>query len=247
MAHPLKRNLKSLQDTVLEGTAVNLPLKRREGCRAFLCGCCLPQMFCEQEEKIMTRTNKNIQAMVITAVLLAIGMVLPFITGQIQAIGAMISPLHIPVLICGLTCGWQWGLALGVILPILRGLVFGMPPFPTQGLPMAFELGAYGLLAGMLYVMLLKKKLGTGHLPAMLAALVLAMIGGRIIGGAAKGLLLMFGLIGSKAPYTFSAFITSYFVATAPGAVIHLILVPAIVTALERAKLSPLLQNGGFE
>ena len=91
------------------------------------------------------------------------------------------------------------------------------------------------------------KKIYDSKIFWMLTALVLAMIGGRIIGGAAKGLLLLFGLIGSKAPYTFSAFITSYFVATAPGAVIHLILVPAIVTALERAKLSPLLQNGGFE
>ena len=64
--------------------------------------------------------------MVITAMLLAVGMILPFITGQIQAIAKIISPLHIPVLICGLCCGWKWGLALGAVLPLLRGLIFGI-------------------------------------------------------------------------------------------------------------------------
>ena len=84
--------------------------------------------------------------MVIAAMLLAVGIILPFITGNIQAIAKIISPLHIPVLICGLCCGWKWGLALGAILPLLRGLLFGIPVFPTSALPMAFELAAYGTL-----------------------------------------------------------------------------------------------------
>ena len=79
------------------------------------------------------------------------------------------------------------------------------------------------------------------RLPAMLCALVIAMIGGRIIGGAGKALLLSFGLIGSSSPYTFAVFFSSYFAGTAPGALIHLVLVPAVVTALERAKLSPMV------
>ncbi len=186
-------------------------------------------------------TNRNLRAMVVTALLLALGMILPFITGQIQVIGKIISPLHIPALICGLTCGWQWGLGLGIVLPILRGLTLGMPPFPMVALPMAFELGGYGLLTGLLYPFLLKKMKKERRLPAMLCALVIAMIGGRIIGGAGKALLLSFGLIGSSSPYTFAVFFSSYFAGTAPGALIHLVLVPAVVTALERAKLSPLV------
>ncbi|MBR1407669.1 MAG: ECF transporter S component [Clostridia bacterium] len=187
------------------------------------------------------KKNRSLSRMVVSALLLALGMVLPFLTGQIQVIGRIISPLHIPALICGLTCGWQWGLALGVVLPLLRGLTLGMPPFPVVALPMAFELGGYGLLTGLLYPFLLKKLKGNSHLPAMLCALVLAMIGGRIIGGAGKALLLTLGLIGSSSPYTFAVFFSSYFVSTAPGALIHLVLVPAVVTALERAKLSPLV------
>ena len=59
------------------------------------------------------------------------------------------------------------------------------------------------------------------------------------MGGIAKALLLWGGVIGG-APLTFGAFVTSYFVDTAVGAVIHLIVVPAVVLALEKAKLSPL-------
>ncbi len=191
------------------------------------------------------KRNKQLYCMVLSGVLLAVGLVLPFLTGQLQTIGKVISPLHIPVLICGLTCGWQWGLGVGIILPILRGLTFGMPPFPTSALPMAFELGAYGLLAGLLYPLFLKGLKKESHLPAMLLALILAMVGGRIVGDAAKAGLLALGIIGSKAPYTFAAFFASYFADTAVGALIHIVLIPAVVLALEKAKLSPLVSGLG--
>ena len=191
------------------------------------------------------KRNKQLYCMVLSGVLLAVGLVLPFLTGQLQTIGKVISPLHIPVLICGLTCGWQWGLGVGIILPILRGLTFGMPPFPTSALPMAFELGTYGLLTGLLYPLFLKGLKKESHLPAMLLALILAMVGGRIVGGAAKAGLLALGIIGSKAPYTFAAFFASYFADTAVGALIHIVLIPAVVLALEKAKLSPLVSGLG--
>ena len=191
----------------------------------------------------MTLKNKSLYRLTVTALLLALGLALPFLTGQIQVIGKAISPLHIPVLICGLTCGWPWGLGLGLVLPVLRGLIFTMPPFPNSALPMAFELAAYGLLTGLLYPLFLRLLNKKTHLPAMLCALIGAMIGGRAVGGAAKALLLALGVIGSKAPFTFAAFLTGYFVETAVGAAIHVVLVPAIVLALERAKLSPMFMK----
>jgi len=183
--------------------------------------------------------------MVITAMLLAVGMVLPFITGQVQAIAKIISPLHIPALICGLCCGWKWGLGLGIVMPVLRGLIFGIPVFPTSALPMAVELGAYGLFTGLLYPLMLKAFKSKNHLPAMLAALVSAMVLGRIAGGAAKAAFLAIGIISTRDPYTFSSFLTSYFVSTAAGAVIHIIIVPAVVLAVERAGLSPIAGRKG--
>lgn len=180
--------------------------------------------------------SSSLYRMIVTAVLLALGLVLPFLTGQLQTIGKLISPLHIPAFICGLTCGPVWGALLGLILPLLRMGLFGMPALP-MALPMTFELCAYGAVCGLLYPMLSRKL--PRRLPAMLAALICAMVAGRIVGGVAKALLLAGGAI-TGASMTFEAFITSYFLDTAVGAVIHLILVPVIVTALEKARLSPL-------
>lgn len=170
--------------------------------------------------------------MIVIAVLLALGMVLPFLTGQIPTIGQAISPLHIPAFIAGLTCGWGWGMALGLVLPILRSFMFGMPPLVAVAIPMAFELAAYACICGVAYPLLRKRM---KNLPAMLVALLLAMVAGRLMGGAAKAIVM--GITGSG--FTFSMFISSYFVTTAVGALIHLIVVPVVVLALEKAHLSP--------
>lgn len=181
------------------------------------------------------RRKSPLYPMLITAVLLAVGLVLPFVTGQMQVIGKLLSPLHIPAFICGLTCGWFWGGLLGAILPLLRMALFGMPALP-MALPMAFELCAYGVLCGVFYPVLIRAFRGM-RLPAMLATLLGAMVLGRIVGGAAKALLLASGAI-HGVPLTFGMFIASYFADTAVGAAIHLVLVPAVVTALEKARLS---------
>lgn len=173
--------------------------------------------------------------MTTTAVLLAVGMVLPMLLGHTQVLGQAISPLHIPVLIGGLTCGPLWGALLGALLPIVRSLLFGMPPLVPVAIPMAFEMAAYGLLTGLLYPVLVKLLGQQKRLNAMLLALLCAMVAGRLVGGAAKAVVM--GL--TAKPYGFSAFVQSYFVGTAVGAVIHLIVVPAVVTAVEKAKLSP--------
>ena len=182
----------------------------------------------------------QVTRMVIAAVLLAVGMMLPRFLGGVQVLGQTISPLHIPALIAGLTLGGVWGCVVGALIPLASSLL-GMPPLPIA-LPMAFECAAYGLLTGLLYPVLRRALKKDNHLPAILITLVIAMVGGRLVGGAAKALLLTFGAITSKAPFTMAAFISSYFVGTAVGAVIHLIVVPAVVLALEKAKLSPAAQ-----
>ena len=185
-------------------------------------------------------SKQKTYSMVIAAMLLAVGIILPFITGNRQAIAKIISPLHIPVLICGLCCGWKWGLALGAILPLLRGLLFGIPVFPTSALPMAFELAAYGTFTGLLYSVFLNRSRSGKHLGGILFALITSLIIGRFVGGAATALVLSLGVIGSKTPFTCAAFFTSYFVSTALGALIHIFLIPVVVLALEKAKLSPM-------
>lgn len=175
--------------------------------------------------------KSGLYSLLVTAILLAVGIVLPFLTGNMQVLGQAISPLHIPVLICGLTCGWGWGMGLGIVLPLLRSVLFGMPPLVPVAIPMAFEMAAYGALCGLFYPMLSKTCW------AMLIAMVIAMLAGRLVGGAAKAVVM--GIQGNA--YTFPAFVTAYFVNTAVGAVIHLLVVPLVVTALEKARLSPLV------
>ena len=96
--------------------------------------------------------NHNfLKNMALAALFLAIGLVLPFFTGQIPAVGKMLLPMHIPVLLCGLICGWQWGLGVGFVLPVLRSVLFSMPVMYPTATAMAFELAAYGAVIGYLY------------------------------------------------------------------------------------------------
>ena len=73
--------------------------------------------------------NSKVQNLVFSALLLTVGLVLPFFTGQIPQIGSMLLPMHLPVLLCGLICGGGWGLLCGIAGPVLSSLLSGMPPF----------------------------------------------------------------------------------------------------------------------
>lgn len=168
----------------------------------------------------------NVRRLIYSGVCLAIAIVLPFLTGQIPQIGAMLSPMHIPVLLCGFLCGGKWGASVGFIAPLLRYLLFHMPPMP-MGIAMAFELAAYGMISGVLYKKFPKKPKYTYE------TLIIAMIGGRIVWGIAR--FAIAGLNGSTFP--FSAFIAGAVTEAIPGIICHLIVIPLIVIALEKAKL----------
>ena len=60
-----------------------------------------------------TATKKQIQNLVTAATLMGVGIVLPIFTGQIPQIGNMLLPMHLPVLLCGLVCGWPYGAFCG--------------------------------------------------------------------------------------------------------------------------------------
>lgn len=95
--------------------------------------------------------KNELKNLVVAAMLLAVGLVLPFLTGQIQQIGNMLLPMHFPVILCGLICGWKYGLGVGFILPLLRSAIFGMPVMYPNAFAMAFELAAYGFFVGFLF------------------------------------------------------------------------------------------------
>ena len=119
-------------------------------------------------------TSARVLRLTYSALYLAIALVLPFLTGQIPQIGSMLCPMHIPALLCGFVCGWPWGLAVGFIAPLLRSALFGMPTMFPAAVAMAFELAAYGAVAGLLYRVLPKR---TG---CIYVALIAAMVAGVV-------------------------------------------------------------------
>ena len=170
----------------------------------------------------------SVKKLVFAALCLALCIVLPFLTGQIPQIGGMLSPMHIPVLLCGFLCGWPYALAVGLVAPLLRHLMFGIPPILTA-LVMTFELGAYGAFAGIFYQILPKKT------SCIYVALLLAMLAGRVVYGVASFIIL--GVSGTA--FTFQAFLSGAFLTAWPGILCHIIVIPLIVIALKKAKLMP--------
>ena len=173
----------------------------------------------------MSSKKKNLINMALAAMFLALALVLPFVTAGIPQIGNALCPMHIPVLICGFVCGWQYGMAVGFIAPLLRYLLFHMPPIYPIGAAMAFELAAYGLLCGLLYKAFPKKNI------YIYPALIISMLGGRIVWGIAR--YIMAGLSGSE--FSLSMFAAGAFVNAVPAIICHIILVPLVVMAFKKA------------
>lgn len=170
----------------------------------------------------MNTQTKNIT---IAGLCLALAMVLPFLTGQIPQIGSALSPMHIPVLLCGFLAGGFWGLLVGAAAPLLRFALFGMPPLMPMGIAMAFELATYGLIAGLVYRMLPGKPI---H---VYIALVIAMLAGRVVFGTAMYLLMK----SAGNVYTMQMFLSAAFIKAVPGIILHLLLIPPIVLALKKS------------
>ena len=172
-------------------------------------------------------TREKTYKLVLTALFLALCLVLPFVTGGIPTIGNMLLPMHIPVLLCGLLCGWQYGLVIGFLALMKMGLFsgFGMPPIYPVALAMAFELAAYGLIIGLVYTALHKRGLA-----ALYGSLLVAMVGGRLVWGVAEVVLL--GMAGNA--FTQQAFLSGALLTAVPGIVLQLVLIPAVMVALDR-------------
>lgn len=158
-----------------------------------------------------------------TALCMALGLVFPIFFHMIGA-GSAFLPMHIPVLLCGLLFGWQFGAACGLIVPLLSSILTGMPPIFPTAVAMMLELCAYGVLTGIFY-----RKLNWN----IYVSLVGAMLGGRVVSGIANALFL--NMAGK--PYGFAAFLSGSFIGAVPGIIIQIILIPVIILALERARM----------
>ncbi len=165
----------------------------------------------------------KIKKLVWAAFFLALGLILPFFTGQIQEIGNKLLPMHIPVLLCGFVCGWKYGLLVGFIVPLFRSVLFGMPVL-SNAFTMAFELATYGAVTGLMYHYFAKSKL------KIYISLFTAMIAGRIVWGIVS--VLIYGVKG--AAFSWQIFIGSALLNAIPGIIAQIILIPMLMLAFEK-------------
>lgn len=177
----------------------------------------------------MKNTMTKIKKICVCAICIALCYVLP-IAFHAVGLGSILSPMHIPVLLCGLVCGGTWGFLCGIAGPVLSSLLSGMPPLMmlTRMIP---ELCIYGLAGG-----LSMRLIRTGKMAAdVYISLVIAMLLGRVAGGIAS---VIFYTV-TTGTYSFAMFAASYFVESVPGIVAHLALVPVLYFVLVGSRVIP--------
>ena len=69
-----------------------------------------------------------VKKIVLTALFTALCVVLPMAFHSIPNAGSIFLPMHIPVLLCGLVCGWAYGGLCGLVGPLLSSVMTSMPP-----------------------------------------------------------------------------------------------------------------------
>lgn len=179
------------------------------------------------------KNKSSIKNMTLTAVCIALCVVLPIAFHSIPDAGSVFLPMHIPVLICGMICGWPYGFICGLMGPLVSSFLTGMPPIAI--LPaMMLECGTYGMVSGiMLKLVHTKRTYGDLYI-----ALVVAMLAGRVLSGIAKALIFMPGM-------SLTAWVTASFITALPGILIQLIFLPSVVMTLMKAKIIPVRYTKG--
>ena len=180
----------------------------------------------------------NTLNIVTTAMLCAVCVVLSaaFHYLQLGSVGALISPMHLPVFLAGILCGPWLGLICGVVSPVASFFVSGAtnPRFPDRLIPMIVELAVYGFLSGLLrYVFLKNSK--TNKFAAVLA-LIIAMVAGRAVAAFVSAIFLTL-VTTNEVSYFVNLGISMLgkFTSTWVGIRIQLVLIPTILFALKRS------------
>lgn len=173
----------------------------------------------------MSIKNGLIKNITLTALFLAIGFVLPMLFGQIPFIGQMLLPMHIPIFLCALICGWKYSAVIAIALPILRSLIFGVPVIYPTAIAVALEMAAYGIITGIIYQRMKKRSIKTVYI-SMLSAMLL----GRVV--RLFGEIILLGLGGNS--FAWSSFVSGVLLSAIPGIILQLVLIPSIMLLLSR-------------
>lgn len=169
---------------------------------------------------------------VAAAVCAALCVVLPFAFHMIPNGGTLFSPMHLPVLLCGVIYGPWYGLLCGLLGPLLSCILTGMPGVGYLPVMMT-ELAAYGLVSGLVMRFLYTGK----QITDIYVSLLIAMVSGRILAGVTQALLFASG------EYSLKIWATGYFVSCFPAIIMQLVLIPILYVALQKAGLVPNRRN----
>ena len=173
----------------------------------------------------MTQNKHSSFRLVLSASFLALALMLPLLTGQLRQLGNAFCPMHLPVLLCGFFCGPLYGLTVGLVAPLLRYAIFGMPVLMPIGIAMCFELAAYGAVSGLLYRLLPDRR------PFVYVSLIAAMLAGRLVWGAVQVILCGLG----RSEFGWTAFLAGAVTNAVPGIVLQIVLIPLLVMVLTGA------------
>lgn len=168
----------------------------------------------------------NSKRLCFSAIMLAVGILLPMVFHVIPNGGAIFAPMHLPVFVTGFLCGPMYGAIVGLLCPLMSCLFTGMPAVGFLPNMMA-ELLVYGTVSGLLFRIIKTGK----FLPDVILTLVCSMLLGRIAGGCVMYLLY---LGGSRDHYSWAIFFTGYFVTCWPAIVIQILLIPTVVTLAKK-------------
>lgn len=177
----------------------------------------------------MKRTAENsAKKYIITGLCVALCVVLPIAFHLFPNAGKVFCPMHIPILMCGLVCGWSFGGICGIFGTLLSSLLTGMPT--ASVLPsMAVECAAYGVLSGLFMQVIKTKRLGVN----LYSSLIFTLIVGRMLSG------IITALFFSPNGYSFGVWVTSCFITALPGIIIQLSIIPTIFFTLNKTNLTP--------
>ncbi len=171
--------------------------------------------------KIVSNKNK----IILSLFFLGLGIVLPMLTAQIKEIGDTLLPMHLVVMLCGIMCGYKYGLTVGFFLPFVRSALFSMPVVFPNAVWMSFELATYGLVIGLLY-----DRFGKKNLLNLYLTLIVTMLSGRIVWGITKAVLL--ASMGIK--FTYQAFLIGAFADAFLGIVLQFVIIPVVIESFKR-------------
>jgi len=168
----------------------------------------------------------SVKKMVIAALFIALGIVLPIAFHSVPNAGRIFLPMHIPILLCGIICGLPYSLICGIVTPLLSSMLTGMPP--AAFLPsMICELAAYGTVSSLL--------MRYAPVNKIYAKTYISLIGAMIFGRVFYGILN--ALVFSVGSYSMQIWVTAAFVTALPGVIIQIVIIPAIVAVLQKARL----------